>query len=82
MSVLELNKKLENIYASRLPKIHPIHGHEMKAQDPRMAELARKQQFAKGIKPIITNQFNFVNIENPFQNSDFTLSNLKDKRHK
>ena len=47
-----------------------------------MAELQRKQKFAKGIKAEITNQFNFVNIDNPFANSDFTLQNLKEKRHK
>jgi hypothetical protein len=52
------------------------------AQDPKMAELARKQQFGKGLKAEITNKFNFKELDNPFLNSDFTLQNLKQQRHK
>ena len=82
LSVLQLNAKLQEIHASRLPKVHPILGHKIEGQDPAMAELAAKQKFAKGLKAIITNTVNINHIvSNPFESSDFTLGNLKKQRH-
>ncbi len=46
-----------------------------------MKKLAEKMKFGTGLKQVITNQFNFTDIENPFLNSDMTLQNLKKERH-
>jgi hypothetical protein len=51
------------------------------AATPEMRKLAEKMKFGSGLKQVITNQFNFTDIENPFLNSDMTLQNLKKERH-
>jgi len=47
-----------------------------------MLEIKNKMTPSRGLKVMITDQWNFVDIENPFHNSDFTLQTLKLQRHK
>lgn len=79
LSNLELSRKLDEIYADFKPKLHPLTGMQLMAKDPALAGL--KDKFNSGRKVDFIKQFNFIDIENPFLNSDFTLVNLKEKRH-
>ena len=60
---------------------HPVTGKEFQAPNPDLQELIRKQQFGKGLKKLITNQFNFKDLKNPFEVTDLSLCTLKKQRH-
>jgi len=46
-----------------------------------MLEIKNKMTPNRGLKVMITDQWNFVDIENPFHNSNFSLETLKLQRH-
>ena len=73
LSAFQLNKKMERIYVKdqvRSPSFMPTKD-SMLIMSP-----------VRGRKVIITKEFNFVNIENPFQINDFNLNSIKLQRHK
>ena len=65
-----MQRKLEAVY-----KVNPATArqHLSPLVTPEMKKLAEKMKFGTGLKQVITNQFNFTDIENPFLNSDMTL---------
>jgi len=65
-----MQKKLESVY-----KANPLSARQQLSPlaSPEMRKLVEKMKCSNGLKQVITNQFNFKDIENPFLNSDMTL---------